>query len=112
MEKKGRLDELRERREAAVAAEEARRKREAERLAYFAAQERAGAVTEVEPPLRNKPGTVTKGVDTVTKVVEGKSSLKSGKIGRPSLLGTAMTDAERMRRYRAKRRMEKKAGGG
>lgn len=66
------------------------------------------AVTEVGPALRNKPGTVTKVVDTVTKVIEGKSGPKSGKIGRPSLLGTAMTDAERMRRYRARKRAEGK----
>lgn len=82
-------------------------RREAERKRYFAERERAAAVTELSPAVTKEQPTVTKLMDSVTKVVKAKSSPKSGKVGRPPLLKTAMTDAERMRRYRAR----KKAGG-
>jgi len=52
---------------------------------------------------QNNGEVVTKRVDIVTKIVKGK---KRGR-GRPSLSGSPMTDAERARRYRAR----KKAGG-
>jgi hypothetical protein len=82
--------ELRRRREEAVALAELEAAREAEFRRLREEHYRAS---------RNKVGNVTKRMDTVTKLVEGKRGR-----GRPSLSGVKMTDAERSRRYRARKK--------
>ncbi len=93
--------ELRERREAAIAAEEARVRREEERRAHYEGKRRAEAVTKINGVCDENH------LASVTKIIEGK---KRGR-GRPTLLGSPMTGAERTRRYRARLKARGKAEG-
>lgn len=92
--------------ERAIAEDKVREERKAREAHYRYLKSIADDLSRPKEPgvSRNNGGIVTKRMDIVTKINHGG---KRGR-GRPPLLETKMSDAERARRYRARKKAEGK----